>query len=148
MPADHSLASCLFHEPHVDKNSWSAFPDQKAPLIKKNKKENVQTDRHLVWNRVVSQWRARVKKKKKEKNTAGHGSSLGMKMIFERWDIIFTREKHGEIAHSLERVGLPLRDAGERDRDRGGERKRGSRGGSGQELSMRGSVKRDLLKSW
>lgn len=49
--------------------------------------------------------------------------------------------------HSLERVGLPLRDAGERDRDRGGERKRGSRGGSGQELSMRGSVKRDLLKS-
>ena len=87
-------------------------------------------------------------KEKKGKNTAGHGSSLGMKMIFERWDIIFTREKHEEIAHSLERAGLLLRDAGERERDRGGERKRGSRGGSGQKLSVRGSVKRDLLKSW
>ena len=119
-------------------------------LIKKpcwKKKNNVQTDLHLVWNRVVSQWRPRVKKKK-GKNTAGHRSSLGMKMIFERWDIIFTREKHEEIAHSLERAGLLLRDAGERERDRGGERKRGSRGGSGQKLSVRGSVKRDLLKSW
>lgn len=148
MPADHSLGSCLFHEPHVDKNSWFAFPDQKAPLIKKNKKKTckqtvISSETELFHNEERGE-----RKKKKEKNTAGHGSSLGMKMIFERWDIIFTREKHGEIAHSLERVGLPLRDAGERDRDRGGERKRGSRGGSGQELSMRGSVKRDLLKSW
>lgn len=148
MPADHSLGSCLFHEPHVDKNSWFAFPDQKAPLIKKKQKKKRANRPSSRLKQSCFTMKSAGKEKKKRKNTAGHGSSLGMKMIFERWDIIFTREKHGEIAHSLERVGLPLRDAGERDRDRGGERKRGSRGGSGQELSMRGSVKRDLLKSW
>lgn len=40
------------------------------------------------------------------------GRSFGMKMILEKRDKIFTREKYGEIAHSLERAGLLLRDAG------------------------------------
>ena len=35
-----------------------------------------------------------------------------MKMILEKQDKIFTREKYGEMAHCLERAGLPLRDAG------------------------------------
>lgn len=67
------------------------------------------------------------------KTTAGHGVPLfGMKMILERRDEIFTREKYGEIAQSLEQAGLLLRDAGreketeeenERGRSWGGNRK-------------------------
>lgn len=34
-----------------------------------------------------------------------------MKMILERRDKIFTREKYGEIAHSLKQAELLLRDA-------------------------------------
>lgn len=58
----------------------------------------------------------------------GHGRThtrcFGMKMILERRDEIFTREKYGEIAHSLERAGLLLRDTG-REKEIAKERKLG-----------------------
>lgn len=46
------------------------------------------------------------------KTTAGHRHSFGMKLILERQDKIFTGEKYGEIAHSLEQAGLLLRGSG------------------------------------
>lgn len=44
-------------------------------------------------------------------------------MILERRDKIFTREKYGEIAHSLEQAGLLLRDGG-REKEIEGENER------------------------
>lgn len=54
------------------------------------------------------------------KTSMGHRYSFSVKMILERQDKIFTREKNEEIAHCLERAGLPLRGTG-RGKKIGGE---------------------------
>ena len=121
VPNDHSLAPCLFHERLLIKihNPQSASSDQKPPAKRANRLSPRRRDRDVSGGRVGG-----------GRAALGHGRSFCVKMILERRDKIFTREKYEEIAHRLERAGFPLRGAGRGEDRRGG----GGGGGLGRRL--------------
>lgn len=109
-----SVASCLFHEVFLIKihNLYLRSLIKSPPEMRKQIVTSAETE--MFHNEGL--------REKPRQDT--HTRCFGMKMILERRDEIFTREKYGEIAHSLERAGLLLRDTG-REKEIAKERKLG-----------------------